>query len=113
MKPLANTGVKVLLKDRSLNSSRPLISTLFEESGDTIQGTQDRTHQTFKLIYGITLRRVILHEENTNTKCSNYPTEKYLSYKDCDDAFIYKSSHSDPSRIIVTAEGKGLINYRR
>ena len=83
--------MKIFLKDRSLNSSRPLISTLFEESGDDIEGNQQATGERFQKTFAVTLRRNILHEEDTNTNCTVYPNEKFASYKDCDDAFIQES----------------------
>ena len=89
-KDLTKYDVKILLKDRSLNSSRPLISTLFEESGEDIEGSQ-QAQETFKKTFAITLKRTILHEEDTNTNCTVYPNEKFSTYKDCDDAFIQDS----------------------
>ena len=82
--------MKILLKDRRLISSRPLTSTIFEESGDVIEGSQ-QSQETFKKTFAITLKRTILHEEDTNTNCTVYPNEKFSTYKDCDDAFIQKS----------------------
>ena len=95
LKDLTKFGVKILLKDRSLNSSRPLISTLFEESGDDIEGSQLSLGESFKKSFAITLRRTILHEEDTNTNCTVYPNEEFSSYKDCDDAFIQESYQQD------------------
>ena len=92
-KDLTNYDVKILLKDRSLNSSRPLISTLFEESGEDIEGSQ-QSQETFKKTFAITLKRTILHEEDTNTNCTVYPNEKFSTYKDCDDAFIQESNQN-------------------
>ena len=89
--------MKIFLKDRSLNSSRPLISTLFWESGDNIEATQGEQHNTVRKSYGITLSRTILHEEDCTTNCINYPTERFMTYKDCDDAFISKSAQGDLS----------------
>ena len=88
-KDLTKYDVKILLKDRSLNSSRPLISTLFEEGGEDIKGSQ-QSQETFEKTFAITLKRIILHE-NAITNCTVYPNEKFSSYKDCDDAFIQKS----------------------
>ena len=98
LKDLTQFGVKILLKDRSLNSSRPLISTLFEESGDDIEGSQQTLRETFKKTFAITLRRTILHEEDTNTNCTVYPNEEFSTYKDCDDAFIQESYYQQDRR---------------
>ena len=99
-KDLTKFGVKVLLKDRSLTSSRPLISTVFEESGDDIEGRQQSVRETFQKTFAITLRRTVLHEEDTNTNCTVYPNEKFSTYQDCDDAFIQESyQESSPQQV--------------
>ena len=92
MKNLTEYGVKIFIKDRSLHSSRPLVATIFQESGESIEvsGGQEET-VTFRKIYGITVTRTILHEEDLNTNCTNYPTKKFKTYKECDDDFLIRS----------------------
>ena len=92
MKNLTEYGVKIFLKDRSLHTSRPLVATIFEESGESVEvGRGQEETETFRNIYGITVTRTILHEEDLNTNCTNYPTERFITYKECDDEFITRS----------------------
>ena len=104
LKNLTEYGVKIFIKDGSLHSSRPLVATIFQESGESIEvrGGQEET-VTFRKIYGITVTRTILHEEDLNTNCTNYPTEKFKTYKECDDDFLIRSypSSQEVGRVVI------------
>ena len=39
--------------------------------------------------YVLSFSQTILSDKNDAIKCVNYPTGKYKSYKECDEAFVY------------------------
>ena len=74
--------LEVELSDINLYSQRLIVTHSISHKGDQMVKKHSQT-QNLKVFY-VELNQVAYVEEDPTKNCTNYPNNKYMSYKDCD-----------------------------
>ena len=85
---IENIGVSLFIEDKTKHlSKRTLKSNMLSYMGPQIQ--IDDLKNSFIIKTMISLQQFINSEEDASNKCRVYPNEKYQSYQECDEEFVY------------------------
>ena len=95
-KDITNRSVEIVFKGRTLNFGRDIKDHSFFSSGQTVK-LDENCHW---VSYMVEISQRVYVEEDPSKRCKNYPTAKFLSYKDCDDSFVSG---------IITKDVPGLV----
>ena len=83
---LENKTVEVLLRDTNMDCSREVKDHSFYSIGDTIRLTESQV----AMAYMVEMSKNVFVKEDPSKRCTDYPTDKFKSYKECDDQFMRK-----------------------
>ena len=83
----------MIIEDKNLASSRPVIENQVLQAGDEVQiiKQQDGAERN-TMVYSISFSKTIFLEEDVSKNCKKYPNREFETYKECDDLFILLGS---------------------
>ena len=83
-KNLENKTAEILLKDTNVACNREVKDHSFFSTGDSIKLTGDQV----SMAYMVEISRNVFVKEDPSKRCTEYPTDTFESYKECDDHFM-------------------------
>ena len=76
--------VEVLLRDTNMNCNRELKDHSFYSTGDSIKLTESQV----SMAYMVEISKTLFVKEDPSKRCTDYPTEKFETYKECDNLYM-------------------------
>ena len=90
LKNLTSYGVRIYIEDKNLVCSRPVTENLLLAVGDNIEiSKQKNNEQHESKRYSISFNKNIFVEEDASKNCKNYPSNEFVTYKECEYSFIH------------------------
>ena len=82
-----NLGISIYLEDKNKALKRPLKTSMLDYSGPDISNPDISKPRKEKVI--LRIFQSLDSELDKDKNCVNYPNEKYSSYVECDESYVY------------------------